>query len=252
VRHVAAGRAVVTLRGGFPRDCTASTQIHVLDRDEYIARAIRGAWTRLGGIFEGRVREGRTPEGSSIVAEHRSRALAEVVRDIAKRSDNPVTRITWLTLGALAEGSAASTTAERSQAVVRHWLSTRGIPADGLVLENGSGLSRLERIAPRTLAGTVAAAMQSPWWLEFAASLPIAAVDGGMRTRLVDTPAAANARIKTGTLRDTWGVAGYVDVEGRGRYVVVAMINDPAARAADARATLDTLVAWVASGAPAP
>jgi len=42
------------------------------------------------------------------------------------------------------------------------------------------------------------------------ASLPVVAVDGGMRNRLRTSPAAAAARIKTGTLRDVTAIAGYV------------------------------------------
>lgn len=240
---------VVTLRGAFPRGCSAETEVNVIPREEYAARLFTATWRRLGGQLRGRVREAAPAVETQLLAEHRSRPLGEIVRDIAKRSDNPVTRLTWLALGAR-DAQPGADTALRADAVTRAWLAARGIDAGGLRLENGSGLSRRERISPATLAGVVEAAMASPWWLEFAASLPIAGVDGGLRRRLRDSPATAKARLKTGTLRDAWALAGFVDVEGRGRYVVVAMINDPVARAADARATLDALVGWVAAGMP--
>jgi serine-type D-Ala-D-Ala carboxypeptidase/endopeptidase (penicillin-binding protein 4) len=71
-------------------------------------------------------------------------------------------------------------------------------------------------------------------------------VDGTMRNRLKDSPAAGQARLKTGTLRNVRALAGYVpDVNGR-HWVVAAILNDE--RAGQARPALDVLMAWIASG----
>jgi len=117
----------------------------------------------------------------------------------------------------------------------------------GLVLENGSGLSREERIRPTQLAAVLRAALASPWAPEFVASLPIAAVDGGVQTRLRGGAAARRARLKTGTLRNASALAGVVkDTRGES-YILVAMVNDDAAAKDVARPVLDALVEWVAS-----
>jgi D-alanyl-D-alanine carboxypeptidase/D-alanyl-D-alanine-endopeptidase (penicillin-binding protein 4) len=83
------------------------------------------------------------------------------------------------------------------------------------VLDNGSGLSRSERITPAQLAAVLRAGLASPWAPEFLASFPIAR--GTARA------------IKTGTLRDVSAVAGYVKDQAGDTHVVVAMINHPAA-----------------------
>jgi D-alanyl-D-alanine carboxypeptidase/D-alanyl-D-alanine-endopeptidase (penicillin-binding protein 4) len=115
------------------------------------------------------------------------------------------------------------------------------------VIENGSGLSRLERASAATLATLLQEAWKSPVMPEFVASLPVAAVDGTMRKRLHYGRVAGNAHLKTGLLNDTRSLAGYVlDHRGR-RQVVVMMINHP--RAPEADAAFDAFLNAVYDGA---
>jgi D-alanyl-D-alanine carboxypeptidase/D-alanyl-D-alanine-endopeptidase (penicillin-binding protein 4) len=241
------GTLTIRLQGEFPRDCTASTAISVIDRDAFALRLFRLLWRSLGGTFRGGVREASVPGATQVLAHHSSRPLVELLHDINKDSDNPVTRVVYLALGATSPDGTAPT-AVRAEARMRAFLAARGVADASLVLENGSGLSRAERIRPRQLAAALRAARGGPWSAELVASMPIAALDGGMRSRLNDSPAAMRARIKTGTLRDASAVAGYVRGEDGEEYVVVAMINHPLAAGAAARPALDALVDWVARG----
>jgi D-alanyl-D-alanine carboxypeptidase/D-alanyl-D-alanine-endopeptidase (penicillin-binding protein 4) len=109
-----------------------------------------------------------------------------------------------------------------------------------LVLENGSGLSRNERISADHLARLLAHAWASPLMPEFIASLPLAGVDGTMKKRL---DAAGSAHIKTGSLAGARSIAGYVRAASGRRYAVVALINHPNAGAA--QAAHDALLRWI-------
>jgi D-alanyl-D-alanine carboxypeptidase/D-alanyl-D-alanine-endopeptidase (penicillin-binding protein 4) len=131
-------------------------------------------------------------------------------------------------------------------------MRAHGIDDRGLVLENGSGLSRTERITPVQMGGLLQAGLRSNWAPEFQSSMPIVAVDGTMRRRLHGSPAAGRARMKTGTLSNVVALAGYVpDATGK-PLVVVAMVNSDLAGNGRGRAVLDTLVDWVAHlGGPA-
>jgi len=111
------------------------------------------------------------------------------------------------------------------------------------VLENGSGLSRVERISAQHLAALLQAAWRSPVMPEFASSLPIVAADGTMKKRLHGGGVAGSAHIKTGLLSDARAIAGYVlDRTGR-RQVVVMIINHP--RAHETEAAMDALLEWI-------
>jgi D-alanyl-D-alanine carboxypeptidase/D-alanyl-D-alanine-endopeptidase (penicillin-binding protein 4) len=82
---------------------------------------------------------------------------------------------------------------------------------------------------------------------ELMSSLPVAGVDGTL-SRSKGTP--GRAHLKTGSLRDVVGIAGYVLADSGRRYVVVAIVNH--ANANGARPALDAIAEWVASDAPAP
>jgi D-alanyl-D-alanine carboxypeptidase/D-alanyl-D-alanine-endopeptidase (penicillin-binding protein 4) len=256
----------IYLEGEFPKNCTTTTNLNVVDRAEYTARLFRKLWRELGGSLNGRVVELQPPSleaGKSgtaispprVLAEHRARPLAEVSRNINKVSDNTMTRMIFLTLGTdVFSKSTASTTVNgapapslaRAESEVKDWLKQRNIETTGIVLDNGSGLSRSERISPRQLAGVLQAGYRSKWAPEFLSSLPIVAVDGSMRSRLKDSPAAETARIKTGGLRNVVSVAGYVTNAAGEVHAVVGMVNDDRAARAGGRAMLDALLDEVA------
>ena len=112
-----------------------------------------------------------------------------------------------------------------------------------LVLENGSGLSRIERISARNLGAVLLNAYASPVMPELMASLPVAAVDGTLRRRMKSADVAGQAHVKTGTLTGVRSIAGYVlDAQGN-RAVVVFMVNH--ANAFNAQAAQDALLGWV-------
>ena len=212
------------------------------DPDRYDARALSGMWKELGGRLGGTVREADAPT-SPPTFEVGSPALAEVVRDINKYSNNLMAQQLFLTLGLTQRGSG---TPEAAREVVRQWASARlGAAAAALVIDNGSGLSRESRVSAQLLARLLLSAWSSPVMPELMASLPIAGIDGTSKRARA---APGRAHLKTGSLRDTAGIAGYVLANSGRRYVVVAIANHPNASAA--RPAFDALVQWVAQDAP--
>ena len=143
-------------------------------------------------------------------------------------------------MGSLSYGAPAS--ADKSAQAIRQWLPSQRLNFPELVLENGSGLSRVERISARSLARLLVAAYRSPLMPEFVSSLPLVAVDGTMKKRLGGSDVAGQAHIKTGSLTSVRAIAGYV-LDARGRSVVVVfMVNH--ARASSAQAAMDALIKW--------
>jgi len=223
--------------------------LNIVERNAYIASLIRALWKELGGTWQGQVQDGVTPSGALLLAQRESESLVETIRIINKFSDNAMARLLFLTLGAesiLAKNF--TDTSQTANAVIRAWLSKNNIADLGLSIENGSGLSRTDRISPNQLASILKVAANSYWYPEFAASLPIVGVDGSMRSRLKSSAAEARARIKTGTLKNVVAVAGYVRDQQQNEWIIVAIMNSDEAGISRARPILDELINWVANG----
>jgi D-alanyl-D-alanine carboxypeptidase/D-alanyl-D-alanine-endopeptidase (penicillin-binding protein 4) len=226
-------------RGGFPLSCGERTwHVSVLGHSQYFGATFRAVWESAGGTWTGKVRDGVAPPDARRIAVHESPSLAEVIRDINKFSNNVMARQLFLTIGADTTKLPANT--ERSARAVRTWLDGRGLTMPELVMENGSGLSRNERIAAGNLGRLLVHAYASPLMPEFMASLPLVGVDGTMRKR---NGAAGFAHIKTGQLAEVRAVAGYVLAASGQRYAVVGIVNHPSAGATGP--ALDALLDWV-------
>lgn len=208
------------------------------------ARVLRAMWRDLGGRLSGTVRDGSAPQAVAPAFDVLSPPLAEVVRDINKFSNNVMAQQLFLTL-ARQRRPTEPATPEAAREVLREWLTARlGEPLDGLVIDNGSGLSRDNRVSARQLAALLQQAWRSPLMPEMLNSLPVAGRDGTMRRSMAD----GRAHLKTGSLRDVVAVAGVLHTANGRRRVLVAMVQHPNASAA--RPALEALVQWGLSPEP--
>ncbi|HZV91897.1 MAG TPA: D-alanyl-D-alanine carboxypeptidase/D-alanyl-D-alanine-endopeptidase [Caldimonas sp.] len=240
LRAAFADPARIAFDGAFQASCGEKVwPVAYVDPASYSARALVGMWLEAGGRLGHGVHEGSAP-ATPPSFEMRSPTLTEIVRDINKLSNNVMAQQLFLTLGATQGGSG---TPEAARYVVGRWLRDR-VGADasaGTVIVNGSGLSRDSRLSALCLGSLLQSAWSSPVMSELMSSLPVAGVDGTMRKA---RGAPGHAHLKTGSLRDVVGIAGYVLADSGRRYVVVAIVND--ANADAARPALDALVDWVA------
>ena len=201
----------------------------------FAARAVGGMWRETGGQLGGQVREGRVPAGLKAAFEWPSLSLSEIVRDVNKYSNNVMAQQLFLTLSLQQRGTG---TLEGSREVLRAWWRER-FGGEPPTLDNGSGLSRNDRITAHQLAQLLRAAWASPLMPELMASLPVAGLDGTLRRGRRNV---GLAHLKTGSLRDVSGVAGYVHGASGRRYILVAIANH--ANAGAIRPAVDALVDW--------
>jgi len=259
----------IRFEGRYPQSCgELKWPVAYQQPASYAARAMEGLWRASGGAITGRVRDGVMPAEVQLLHEARSLPLSEIIVDVNQWSNNVMAQQVFLTLGQLAlpqtatpqlalmaPGSAADRMVpsrparfELSREVVTDWWKrTFGPRVPGPVLDNGSGLSREERITPEALAGLLRHAARHPQGSQFVQSLSIAGVNGtaARLARGSQSAARGNAWVKTGTLRDVTGIAGYVNAVNGARYAVVGFVNHPNAPAA--RPALDALLEWTAS-----
>jgi D-alanyl-D-alanine carboxypeptidase/D-alanyl-D-alanine-endopeptidase (penicillin-binding protein 4) len=237
------------LAGTYPLACgERSTWLNLMCPPATAAVYFERLWRELGGHHAGQTRVGSTPDWASPVLEFRSPPLGEIVRDINKFSNNVMAKMLYLNFGAARLGGAASW--DKSDRAVRDWLHGRGLDIPELVLENGSGLSRIERISAGATARLLLWAAQQPLYYEFAASLPALGLEGTQSRRMNGSAEAGRAWLKTGTLNGARNLAGYVvDATGQ-RKALVLFINHPAAARADG--VQEAVLRWAMAGAAMP
>jgi D-alanyl-D-alanine carboxypeptidase/D-alanyl-D-alanine-endopeptidase (penicillin-binding protein 4) len=229
--------ARIRFAGAYPLACgERAWPIAAADPASFGARAVAGMWHEIGGRLGGHVREGRVPATLKPAFQWTSPTLADVVRDINKFSNNVMAQQLFLTLSLQQQGVA---TPEGSRAVLTQWWRDRvgGAPP---TFSNGAGLSRDERVSAEQLGRLLQMAWRSPLMPELLSSLPLAGVDGTLRRARGD--AVGVAHLKTGSLRDVAGVAGFVHGASGRRYLLVAIANHP--QAAAARPAIEALLDW--------
>lgn len=240
-----AERADVGLGGTYPAACgERDWYVALLDHPHYVLAMFAHYWKDAGGTFSGDVRDGKVPPQAQPLATLQSPPLYDTVRDINKLSNNVMARQVFLTLATTAYAPPATT--GLAAAAVRRWLAQQKLRFPELVLDNGSGLSRRERISARSMAELLLAADASKLKGEFVSSLAVAATDGTLRKRFANEDVADQALLKTGTLEGVRALAGYVYAADGRRYIVVCLVNHP--NAARAQPALDTLVERVYAG----
>lgn len=240
----------ITVSGRYRLACGERNEyVAVLNAGAYSAALLSALWQEMGGELTGQVIEGATPADARLWFSYPSPPLVEVIRDINKFSNNTQARLLYLTLG-LADTPPGGNPLPAAGQAVRRWLAQRGLALPELVLENGAGLSRHERISAASLAALLDLAQASPLGAELESSLPLVASDGTMKRRLQDRPAAGRAHIKTGSLEGVRSIAGYVHAADGRKWVIVGIVNHPAA--ANANPALDRWIDWVAGQGAAP
>jgi len=230
-----------TLNGRYPMACgDQAIALNLLPPDASSAAWFRQIWSELGGKLGGSVVSGSVAPTARLLLEFDSPPLAQLVRDTNKYSNNVMAKMLLLNLGAARFGAPA--TWDKGERALRAWLSARDLECGKLVLENGAGLSRLERISAASLARLLRWATRQPAWFEFAASLPAVGLEGTQKNRLNGSAAQGQAWLKSGSLKGVRNLAGYARTPDGRRRVVVFLINHNHAEAAG-RAQ-DALVEW--------
>ena len=214
--------STILLKGSINAACTDQTMYSKgMVGDEFVYRTFKGLWQGMGGTGADGFRASATPiSAGRILAKHQSQPVAKVVETMNKYSNNVIARSLIL----LAD-TGNKVGAEHALQRLQQKMNEDGINDGQLVLENGSGLSRRERVSARMMGNLLNKAYHSPYREAFWNSLPIAGVDGTLRKRF--KPLTGRLYLKTGTLDNVHALAGY-GVDDAGQTVsIVVMVNGP-------------------------
>ncbi len=224
VRITGEGDNRVELDGTYSRRCkTYSISRRALSSPAYAFGLFDALWKAGGGELEGGYRLGAAPDDLEPWLEYRSEFAFQAVRYMNKHSNNVMARQLLLTLGAETHGAPA--TLEKAREAAAEVLRREGLDLPSLVLDNGSGLSRVSRISAEDLGRVLVHAGRGPFYPELIASLPIAGRDGTLTKTYKNLPFAGSAHIKTGSLNGVSAIAGTVHSKSGRRLAVVALME---------------------------
>jgi D-alanyl-D-alanine carboxypeptidase/D-alanyl-D-alanine-endopeptidase (penicillin-binding protein 4) len=207
----------------------------------------------LGGPARRTVPAGMSPDtGASAgagaddtLATLASPPLRMVLPWLEKPSQNQIAEVLFRTMALERTGVG---TPDSARAVVGRQLRAWGVtPERDAVVRDGSGLSRHDYVTPEALVRVLDAVRRRPDFRVFYDALPVAGVDGTLRTRMRGTPAAGNARAKTGTIDKSRTLSGYVTTAGGELLVFSMLCNNYTVPTREVERVQDALVARLAA-----
>lgn len=241
------GSNTITVSGRVPAGRSAGFWPITVHRPElYAAAVFRAELVKAGVKIDGSTVVGRTPTSSrNRVARDRSITLARLMGPYMKLSNNMHAEALTKTMGQVRSGEGSW---RAGLAVTTGYLRRIKVPMDGVRLTDGSGLTRRNRLTGRALTSLLYKAQREPWFGDFYRSFPVAGVrermvGGTLRHRMNGTPAAGNARAKTGTLSGVTALSGYVTGANGRRYVFSMVSNYSGASPRPAENTFVVLLA---------
>lgn len=174
---------------------------------------------------------------------YQSAPLAELLPFMMKPSQNQYAEILLRTMG-LARTRTGS--ADSGAAVVRRRAMAWGIDSAGMVIRDGSGLSRHDLLNPDAVVRTLDVMRRDSLFSVFYHALPVAGVDGTLERRLRGTRAENNVRGKTGSMDRVRAFSGYATT-ANGRTLIFSLIaNGFAGAGSDVDGAMDAIVAQLA------
>jgi D-alanyl-D-alanine carboxypeptidase/D-alanyl-D-alanine-endopeptidase (penicillin-binding protein 4) len=211
-RRIGDDRVVVSGTIG-ARAGTARYQLVVGDPVTFTAGAFKAALESAGVTVDGEIRVGRTPDNATLLTRLPSPPLARLVSAMNRESINHYAEMLYRNAARGPEKKVVGS-AETAGATLRTFLTKQvKLPGDAVSATDGSGLSVLDRVTPRSLVQLLDHSHRAPWGSAFHASLPVAGESELLRNRMRATPAQGNLHAKTGTTNDVIGLAGYVTAE---------------------------------------
>lgn len=245
----------VDLTGWIAPDRVDSMDVVYPNEDTAYLQALEGALIERGVSLRGgkeRRKLGtcgaRAARASAPVADtlftYLSPPLRDVLRAMAKPSQNQIAEILLRTIGLERAGSG---TADSGIAVVRRQLLSWNVQPDGFVQRDGSGLSRYDYLTPETLVRVLATIRKDTAFNALYDALPIAGVDGTIANRMRDTPAQGNVHAKTGFVANARSLSGYVTTADGHMLIFSVLCNNWTAPVREIERVQDAIAVHLAS-----
>lgn len=211
-------RPLAIIRGVIDGKFAPDPDLHLIEKLKDLL-AERGVTVTLGG-------RATSPATAVEVGHIESAPMSEIVDEMLTNSDNSIAEILGH-LMAIKRGLPA--TFEGAASAVTTILREMGVPMDGVVISDNSGLSILDRLTPKALVSILrmmATCESNCHWGSLGMGLPVGGLTGTLSKRFDGTDLKGWVRAKTGTLIMSSTLAGYMTTEA-GRVLTFAiMVHD--------------------------
>ena len=240
------GKNLIRISGSMPIDfkTTKATELITMENPAlYAATLFKDMLGRSGVRAAGSTVIGKKPDGAELLAEHKSPPLSKILALLNKPSDNLIAEMLLKNLGAEIKGKG---TAAAGEEVELDFLKTAGADMSAISINDASGLSRLDYISPGNLVALLKHMWRHKHSRVFLDSLPIAGVDGTLRSRMKGTPAQNNVRAKDGYISRVSTLSGYVTTRSGEPLVFSIMMNGHLCPASDAKRVQNSICVLLA------
>ncbi len=239
------GTETVTISGALaPRGKGVTAAVSVNDPARYFLFNMKNSMSKKGIRVSGGsqvIREGLAAAAVPLF-ERQSPPLQAVCAVVNRESHNLFAELTQHAVAHARTGKGDFAT---GAALVRQWATALGVDGDGMVIVDGSGLSRKNMISPKAMAEMLRAMVRRPVFPIYYASLPVAGSHGSMARRLTGTKGEGVVHGKVGYMTGHSSIAGYAQ-DQQGRWVVFAvMVNNNAGEPKEARMLQDEIVTLI-------
>jgi len=172
--------------------------------------------------------------------------LSELLVETNQQSNNLYAEALLRILGARVQLTPiARSTAEIGLQNVKEILTGLGVDPTGYVLTDGSGLSRQNLASPVAIAQILRAMANSPLASVYRTSLPVAGVNGTLKSRFQGTTAQGIVLAKTGTMSGVVALSGYINPPNYEPLVFSIIVNQSDQPASILRQTIDRIVLFL-------
>lgn len=226
--------------GTLPQGKTLDQNVPVQDPARLAATLLRQSLIASRIVVTGQAVTGQTPAETVVLAAHISLPLAQYLPLMNKPSDN-------LLAESLVRLLSDAGTYDAGHARETPLLKSLGVDTAGIALVDGCGVGRRNFVTARSVAQLLVGMHKKPDWRVWYDSLPIAGIDGTLKSRMKGTSAANNVHAKTGTLGQVRALSGYVTGRSGRLYVFSLLMNNFPGTARSAGAVQDQFVEWLAS-----
>lgn len=236
------GYATVEIFGLYSTACGAQElQVVMGEASEQFYYLFREMWYAAGGTFDGGGQMAIRPSTAKLIYTAYSLPLSEQIAKMNQMSNNVMTRQLMLTLGTYTNGVPGSL--ESGRRALLDTLEAFGVPTEGMVVDNGAGLSRDTRVNAVQLMALLRNLYHSAQAGTFIRSLAVAGESGTLEKRFRGEALAGRVYGKTGTVNNVRAFAGYVQAQSGRVYALVIMGNGKSA--VKSRYMQDDLMRWI-------